>query len=457
MTGDEKDTIAAPATAPGRSAIGVIRMSGPQAISIASRLFSGSTDPNEAAGHTALHGYFEYQGEKLDQVLLLVMRAPRSYTGEDMAEFHCHGGHAVMGAVLDAVLKEGARPAAPGEFTRRAFLNGKIDLARAEAVADLVSSETETAARMALANLEGGLSRKLENIRERLAYVLAMVEAGIDFSDEEDVVPMDNTELAERTASLAGEIREMAEGAAAAKKIFEGVRVVVAGRPNVGKSTLVNRLLGSDRVIVTDTPGTTRDAVECRLDISGVPVSLFDTAGLRETGEEAEKLGVTRTRELIETAALTLFMVDGSAGITEEDRKEAGAVTSPSIVAINKIDLGTVISRDEAAALAKGARAVEISAREGAGIEELLALITDAVITWGPEATGGVTSHRQEEALLRGASHLGRAREAAREGLSPEFIASDLRLCLDAIGEITGETATDDILDIVFSRFCIGK
>ncbi len=453
----DDDTIAAVATPPGKGAIGIVRVSGPRALPIASELFRGGRDPAEMPGFSASLGWVEHQAQKIDQVLCLVMRAPKSYTTQDTAEFHCHGGPAPLRRVLQAVIEQGARPAGPGEFTRRAFLNGRIDLARAEAVADLIDSRTYASGRAAAAQLEGGLSKRLQEMRAGLLELLALLEAGIDFSDEEeDVTAIENSELITRLDKADAWMRELIEQAGRARMFRDGARVVIAGRPNAGKSTLMNRLLGEERVIVTPVPGTTRDVVEDMIEVGGAPVRLFDTAGLTEEGEPVESMGVERARKMIETADLCLFMLDGTKDIAELDREMAAAAHGGAILVINKCDLHMSINKEEAKALLPGSTALCISALTGEGMDGLMENMADALCAGEVEAPV-ITNVRHADALSRSRQSILRTKAAAADGLSHEFVASDLRLCLEALGEITGETATEEVLDMIFSRFCIGK
>lgn len=452
------DTIAAIATPSGRGAIGIVRVSGPAAIAIAERLFHGRRPATEIAAGTFAHGWIEAEGERLDEVLCLVMRAPASYTGEDVVEFQGHGGPAPIARVLRAVLAAGARPAGPGEFTRRAFLNGRLDLAQAEAVADVIASAGEAAARMATAQLDGGLSRRLGELRERLAELLARLEAEIDFAEDDGVEPLRGEVLGQRLAAATDELRRLIADAGRGRRYREGARVVIAGRPNVGKSTLMNTLLRAERAIVTPIPGTTRDVIEDAFELEGILVRLLDTAGIRSDAGEVERLGVARAREAVAGADLVLFLVDGSRPLGDEDAELRAAITGPLILVVNKCDLPSVIDGEAVSALARGAPIVRISALAGQGVGNLEAAAARALL--GDAAPGEdpiVSNSRHADALARTREAVNRARSAASDRLSPEFIAADLRAALTSLGEITGETATDELLDLIFSRFCIGK
>ncbi len=450
----QDDTIAAVATPPGKGAIGIIRISGPEAISIADRLFRGKKTPSTMDTYTVARGWIEDEGEVIDEVLCLVMRAPGSYTTEDTVEFHCHGGPASIRQTLEAILRRRARLAEAGEFTRRAFSGGRIDLARAEAVADLVASETKASARSAAHQLEGGLSRRLEGLRTDLVELLALLEAGVDFSDEEDVTSINKDELAERLDAADSFLAALIDDADRGRLFREGARLVIAGRPNVGKSTLMNALLRKERVIVTPSPGTTRDVVEEGIDIGGVPVRMLDTAGIRDDAEDIEKTGVEWAAQAVADSDLALLMVDGSSGLNRDDRLAAQTVRGPCLLVINKCDLEPAVAESEAGELLPGAPVVRISALKGTGIKELEEELASMLVGHDMERSL-VTNARHRDALVRTRNALARARESAGE--SEEFIASDVRRALEALGEITGETAGDEVLDRIFSRFCVGK
>jgi tRNA modification GTPase len=451
------DTIAAIATPAGRGAIGIVRVSGPAAIAIARRLFRGRRPADEIAGGTFARGWIEAEGERLDEVLCLVMRAPASYTGEDVVEFQGHGGPAPLSRVLRAVLAAGARPAGPGEFTRRAFMNGRLDLAQAEAVADLIAGASEAAARMATAQLDGGLSRRLGGLRERLAELLARLEAEIDFADDDGVEPMGAEALGQRLQAVADELAHLIADAGRGRRYREGARVVIAGRPNVGKSTLMNALLRAERAIVTAEPGTTRDVIEDGLELAGMPVRLLDTAGIRSGAGEVERLGVARAQAAVAGADLVLFLIDGSQPLADEDARLRAGIAGPLILAVNKCDLPSVIDGEAVSALAGGAPIVRVSALAGEGVGNLEAAAARALLGGAPGEDPIVSNARHADALARTAEAVTRARSAAASRLSPEFVAADLRTALASLGEITGETATDELLDLIFSRFCIGK
>ncbi len=453
------DTIAAVATPPGRGGIGIVRISGPDAVRIAGEIFRGERRPGDAPGYSVLYGWAVEGDSKLDEVLCLVMRAPRSYTREDVVELHCHGGPMPLRRVLEAVLRRGARLAEPGEFTRRAFLHGRIDLSEAEAVADLIFSLTEASARAALGQLAGGLARDVRASRQELVGVLADLEAGIDFA-EEDIEFITGDELRERLESQVSLMESRIEEGRRGRVVREGVGVVIAGRPNVGKSTLMNALLREDRVIVTPHPGTTRDIVEETLDLEGLAVRLSDTAGVRDEPDEIEREGVTRSLKALEEADLVMMMLDSSEALTAEDRSLIERVRNrPHLVVLNKSDLDQKLDEKELGELLPDSGALHISALKGDGLDQLKNRIKDMV--WGDKVPASeppmITNLRHLEALQKALSSLRQALFAMADNLSEEFISADIRAAVRSLGEITGEDISEEVLDIIFSSFCIGK
>ncbi|MGH7256468.1 MAG: tRNA uridine-5-carboxymethylaminomethyl(34) synthesis GTPase MnmE, partial [Nitrospirales bacterium] len=398
----------------------------------------------------------------LDQAVAFLMRAPHSYTGEDVVEIHCHGGPFVLQALCEALLRAGSRLGEPGEFTKRAFLNGRLDLAQAEGVLDTIRAKTEGSLRVAQAQLQGTLSREIGRLREELIRVLAHVEAGIDFT-EEDIAFIEANELTaslERTREAVG---RLAESCTEGRVLREGVTVAIVGRPNVGKSSLLNALLQTDRAIVAPVPGTTRDVLEEVLNIRGVPVRLVDTAGVRETMDAVEQEGVRRTRAAMEAATLLLVLVDGSVPLTDEDHALLrSGEDQKRLVLLNKCDLAPALSDNERATLAAAPgvqQVLPISAKTGEGLDGLRDAIRNQVLRPDFEAEDRpiVTRLRHRAALLKADEALAHAAGSVAEGLSGEFIAVDVRAAVEALGEITGAVTTDDILDRIFREFCIGK
>jgi tRNA modification GTPase len=392
----------------------------------------------------------------LDEVLAVVMRAPHSYTGEDVVEVHCHGGSQILRSVLDLFLAAGARLARPGEFTERAFLNGRLDLAQAEAVAALIGARSEQAARVALGQLEGRLSRQLLKFTEELRELLALLEAHIDFPDD-DLGCLDRQALTARSATVRREMSELLRTFDTGRALREGVTVLILGRPNVGKSSLLNALLGEARAIVTEVPGTTRDTVEEQLVLGGLPLRLIDTAGVRETADPIEQEGVRRAREKAAAADLVLLVIDGSRPLTAEDRMAMSlAPPERTILVRNKSDLPSVAVAEP---LGQFSCQAVVSVRQGAGLAALRVAVVAHFCGGGREAGAGVvlTERRHRDALSGALAALERFLVAQADGEPLECLAIEVRESLAALGQITGETTPDAILEQIFSRFCIGK
>ncbi len=436
-------------------------MSGPKAEEIGRLLFRPGKRPCPFATHHFYHGdvLARESGAVLDEALVVLMRAPHSYTGEDTLEIHCHGSPAVLRAVIEEVLKAGARPAEPGEFTRRAFLNGRMDLSQAEAVADLVTARAAKAREVALAQLKGGLAEKVKEMRAVLEEQLAMLEAAVDFP-EENIETEPPSEAAEKIGAVAAEIARLLASYKEGRLYREGLHVVIAGRPNVGKSSLLNRLLGEERAIVTPIPGTTRDFIEEEIQVGGVAVRLADTAGIREAGDVIEEEGICRVWERVARADAVVFLLDGSEGLSSDDiRILEGLKGKKVIVAVNKSDLPQRLGRADVEGVFPGPRPLMISAKFGSGIEDLKKRILETVLN-GEEMGRGeevLCNVRHKDAFERTAEFLAQAGESLASGLSPEFAAQDIRDALRCLGEITGETTSEDILDRIFASFCVGK
>ena len=438
------DTIAALATPFGAGAVALVRISGPQAVDIAGKVFRGRRPAEELPAGRVVQGRIERDGDVVDEVLLTVFRAPRSYTGEDVVEISGHGGTVVAQAVLRAVLEAGARPAEPGEFTRRAFLNGKMDLTQAEAVMDLISAKGEASARAAAGQLEGRLGRVVEKLREEALTALAHLEAFIDFP-EEGIDPDSGKALLARIDGLHSAVNRLLATADEGRMLREGVRLVIHGEPNVGKSSLLNLLLGYDRAMVSEIPGTTRDTIEENLTLRGIPFRVIDTAGLRASSDPLELEGMRRTRRHLEEADVRVRVVDAmtmTSGLAAQDTE---------VLVLNKIDL-----------LPDGAvpeGMIGLCCLDGRGLEGLVAAIIGKTDLSAVERCGEVVAvnARHQYCLKTARDYLEEARRSLERDDAPELTALELRSALGAIGEITGAVDTEEILDRIFGSFCIGK
>jgi tRNA modification GTPase len=459
------DTICAVATPPGEGGIGIVRLSGKQAMPIADRLFhTRAGQPSSLPSHTLHYGVVRNPEthERIDDAVLLLFHCPRSFTGEDVVEFSCHGGPVTIGLVLKLALQCGARMAEPGEFTRRAFLNGRMDLAQAEAVCDQIRAKTEAAQRLASRQRGGALSKQVSRIRHELVGALAAVEVTIDFSEE--VGDLDYTAMSARLVALRQEIESLAATADRGKVYRDGVRLAIVGRPNVGKSSLMNALLREERAIVTPIAGTTRDVIEETANVCGIPITAVDTAGLRDTEDEVERIGVERAHAAIETASLLLFVVDATAGWTQKDAEIAARIGSqPAIWVLNKIDAVNESQARQIQAdlvnLAGGSPVISISAVNGLNMDLLEKTVAETIL--GGQAGIGdelvITNARHQQALIVAANSLREAEATTQQALPPDFISIDIRAALDAVGQITGETATEEVIHRIFHDFCVGK
>lgn len=450
-------TIAAIATAivPQQGSVGIVRMSGSEAVTIAHQLFHA---PGQQAwdSHRILYGFIRHPqtNTTIDEALLLIMRAPRSYTREDVVELHCHGGIMVVQQVLQLCLEQGARLAQPGEFTLRAFLNGRLDLTQAESIADLVGSRSPQAAQTALAGLQGKLAHPIRQLRQDCIHLLAEIEARIDF--EEDLPPLNEAEIQTNLDQLLTQITQVLATADRGELLRTGLKVAIVGRPNVGKSSLLNAWSRSDRAIVTDLPGTTRDVVESQLVVGGIPIQVLDTAGIRATDDRVEQIGVERSRAAAQSADLVLLTIDAESGWTPADQEIYEQVHDrPLILVLNKIDLA---SRNGHPALPRTMTIVQTAASLGQGIDALEQAILDTVHTGIQAANLDIAiNQRQAAALTTAKSALERVQTTIAQQLPLDFWTIDLRSAIYALGEILGEDVTESVLDRVFSQFCIGK
>ncbi|HET6460904.1 MAG TPA: tRNA uridine-5-carboxymethylaminomethyl(34) synthesis GTPase MnmE [Syntrophales bacterium] len=457
-----EDTIAAIATPAGTGSIGIIRVSGSRCRDIASLIFRPSNKTDNFSSHRLYHGDIVSPdtGRVIDEVLISFMMKPHSYTGEDILEINCHGSAFILQSVLSLVIEAGARLAEPGEFTKRAFLNNRINLAQAEAVAEIITAKSDKALDLAVSHLKGNLPVKIETIRRAIIDILAILETSIDFSDDD--VEIGNLPTAARDIeAIVGELTELALTYNEGKIYRDGINAVIMGRPNVGKSSLLNRLLGEKRAIVTDIPGTTRDFIEEIVPIKGVPVRLMDTAGIREPQNVIEEEGVNLVWEKLSLADMVLVVVDGSESLTKQDAEIIKSCkTKKFLLLINKADLPHVIDEKELASLNPDAMPpIWISAKHGDGMPALKDAIHGLALS-GTDCRNTlniVSNIRQKVAIEKTRDMLSKARDSILQGLSPEFPAFDIRQALEKLGEIAGETVTDEVLEKIFSIFCIGK
>lgn len=465
-TATSTETIAAIATPAGTAGLAVIRISGPDAIARTSEVFRGA-DLRSVASHTVHLGTVDDgDGRAIDQVLATVFRAPHSYTGDDTVELGCHGGTAVSRAVLDRLLgdgsRDGLRHAMPGEFTRRAFLNGRMDLAQAEAVADLIHARTEEARLASMVQLEGALSRHVVALRERLVRCASLLELALDFADD-DVDLLSREELRAELDAVSHALARLLDGYRSGRVIRDGFRVALAGRPNAGKSSVLNGLVGSDRAIVTDIPGTTRDFIEEGVVLGGVFVRLVDTAGLRTSDDPVEQIGIARAQAVISGADLAAYVIDATApdiaGTIAAHRSEHAALGAAceAVMLMNKCDL---LDADALGTLPLEEGVVTGSARTPAGLDDFEALVrarAQAASRMSEQGSVLVTNARHAACLVRARAGVDRALAAVAAGRSEEYLALDVRAAIDAAGEVVGIVRTDDVLEEIFSRFCIGK
>jgi tRNA modification GTPase len=460
ISGTNTDTITAVSTPPGRGGIGIVRLSGPQAVSIAVQLVS-LHKPLEH-GRARLADVLDSEGldsadsqsQRVDEALVTWFAAPNSYTAEDVVEIAAHGSPVVLEMLLNRAIDKGARLAEPGEFTQRAFLAGRLDLTQAEAVRDLIEAQTLTQARLAASQLGGALSRRVAPIKQSLVELIALLEAGIDFAEDDvDVAPQ--AEIAMRLEELTPPLAALEASFARGRIVHDGLTLAIVGRPNAGKSSLFNRLVERDRAIVTSTPGTTRDTVSERISLDGIPLELVDTAGLRESLEEVEQLGIRRSREALADASLVLLVLDATQPLNQEERHLLDAVQGrPALVAVNKSDLKELDSHESHVA---GIPALLTSALTGEGIsalrERILALATGGAAS----EPGMLTSLRHHQAISTALSALTDAARANASAIPHEMMLLDLYRALWALDSLTGQTTSDDILNLIFSTFCIGK
>ncbi len=455
------DTIAAVGTAPGESGIGIVRLSGGLSVEILDKIFKSKKYKNTKAIPSRYMSYghiVDEKGNTVDEVLAVIMKGPYSYTAEDVVEIHCHGGIVSIRRIMELVLKGGARIAEAGEFTKRAFLNGRIDLAQGEAVIDVITAKTEGGLNNALSQLEGSLSAVIKEIMEILITVISHIEASIDFP-EHDIEELTLKRVKDRTIKAKERIESLLNTYNEGKIHREGLYTAIIGRPNAGKSSLLNILLKENRAIVTDIPGTTRDIIEEYLNLGGILIKLIDTAGLRYTEDVVEKIGVERTKDVILKADLIIFIMDISESLTKEDRDIMTFIANKKVIAVgNKIDLGVKADIEELGSV-YGKGLVLTSIKEHKGIEDLETAIKDIVYGGNvkSKSTAFISNIRHKSLLDKALQSLDAALEAIDKGIVVDLVSLDIKDAWRFLGEITGDTIEEDIIDEIFSRFCIGK
>lgn len=455
------DTIAAIATAPGEGGIGIIRISGPKSLEVAEEIFFSMSGKkiSEYPARTLIFGNIKDGDKKIDEVLVAYMKGPNSYTAEDVIEINCHGGFISVKRILELVLSKDVRLAEAGEFTKRAFLNGRIDLSQAEAVIDVINAKTDKAHEVAENQLDGSLSNRIREFREKVTELLAQVEVAIDYP-EEDIEFIAYTTLEEKTRELNKDIKKLYETSESGKIFREGLKTVIVGKPNVGKSSLLNSILGENRAIVTDIPGTTRDVIEEFVNIKGIPLKIVDTAGIRETDDVVEKIGVEKSMASFDTADLIIMVVDSSSELSEEDREILEKVQGKeTILLLNKTDLPQVIDEEEVKKYVNEENIIKISALHNEGIEDVHDRIEAMVYKGDIKSSSNViiTNSRHKDALYRAMKSAEDAMRAIEDRMSLDFVEVDLKNIWDYLGYINGDTVSEDLLDNIFHNFCIGK
>ena len=455
----ERKTIAAISTGMTNAGIGIVRISGDRAFSAADRIFRGKEKITECKSHTIHYGYIVDGDVTVDQVLVMVMKGPRTFTGEDTVEINCHGGTYVVTRVLEAVLKQGVAPAQPGEFTKRAFLNGKMDLSQAEAVGDLISSENEYAMKSSVSQLKGNIKNKIHDIRNKIIYHTAYIESALDDPEHYNFEGYD-AKITETVNWIINELNTLINSYRNGKIFKEGIQTTIVGKPNAGKSSLLNVLAGHERAIVTDIEGTTRDVIEEQINVDGITLNVVDTAGIRDTEDKVEKIGVDRAVDYVKNSDLVIYVVDSSRKLDENDEKIFDMIYDKrKIILLNKSDLEAVVSRDMITEKAGEAPVIEISAAEETGINELSKTIKDMFIkgdiSFNEEIY--ITSARQKNALRTALESMKKVKESIVSGMPEDFYSIDLMDAYEALGSITGEAVGEDLVNEIFSRFCMGK
>ena len=455
------DTIAAIATAPGEGGIGIIRISGEKSLQVAQSIFKSKSGKmiKDYNARTLIYGTVVDNEKVIDEVLVAYMKGPNSYTAEDVIEINCHGGFISVKKILELILSKGVRLAEAGEFTKRAFLNGRIDLSQAEAIIDVIKSKTDMAHEVAQSQLEGSLAKKIKDLRMNVTEVLAHLEVSIDFA-EEDVEEITYQTLEEKALGLRNEIKKLYDTAESGKILRDGLKTVIVGKPNVGKSSLLNSILGENRAIVTDIAGTTRDVIEEFVNIKGIPLKIVDTAGIRETEDVVEKIGVEKSRESFSTADLVIMVLDASRKLSEEDMEILESLKNKkTIVLLNKMDLEPQIELEKIEEFVNSEDIIKISALKHQGIEELQDKI-EAMVYHGSVKNSSnlmITNSRHKDALFKAYESINDAISAIEQRMPYDFIEVDFKNIWDYLGYINGDTVREDLLDTIFANFCIGK
>ncbi|RGH39356.1 tRNA uridine-5-carboxymethylaminomethyl(34) synthesis GTPase MnmE [Firmicutes bacterium AM41-5BH] len=462
-----KETIAAISTGMSNSGIGIVRISGEEAFQVIDKIYKGKEVLSKVQSHTIHYGYIVDGKETIDEVLVSVMRAPRTFTGEDTVEINCHGGVYVVKRVLDTVLRNGARPAEPGEFTKRAFLNGKMDLSQAEAVIDVITAKNEYALQSSMSQLKGSVKKKIEEIRKQIIYHTAFIETALD--DPEHIsVDGYGEQLEGVVETLSEELKDLIDSSENGRIMKEGIQTVILGKPNAGKSSLLNVLSGRERAIVTDIEGTTRDVLEEQIQIQGLNLNVIDTAGIRETEDKVEKIGVDKAKEYAEQADLIIYVVDASRELDENDIEIMKIIAGKkAVILLNKMDLNVLISKEnleqqlqkEISGACENIPMIEISAKEEQGIRDfenlLKKMFLQGEISFNDEVY--ITNMRQKSALQDAYNSLKKVKESIEMGMPEDFYSIDLMDAYEALGSITGETIGEDLVNEIFSKFCMGK
>ncbi len=457
------ETIAAIATGLTDSGIGIVRISGPDAFDLIRKIFvrKNGASANVERSHTVQYGYICENGEKLDEVLVMIMKGPHSYTGEDTVEIDCHGGVLMMRRILETVLRNGARAAEPGEFTKRAFLNGRIDLSQAEAVIDLINAKNDYALKNSMKQLSGRESELIRRLREKILYEIAYIESALD---DPEHISLDgySSGLSDKLDEIIGQVKELIDSADYGRIVSEGIRTVIVGKPNAGKSSLMNMLLGENRAIVTEIAGTTRDTLEEQIHFGGISLRIVDTAGIRDTEDTVEKIGVKRARDAAEEADLIIYVIDSSIPLDENDDQIMDMIKDRNaLVLLNKSDLPAVV--DIPAIIATGKlkdqKIIAVSAKEETGFDELKDTIQEMFCRGNVHFNDEVliTNLRHKEALQEALASLNMVKDSIRNGMPEDFFSIDLTDAYERLGSIIGEAVEDDVVNEIFSRFCTGK